>query len=828
MIKHFIFFLLIFIYSTSINAQIDNFQDNNIVIDRWIMSNLSSCSASDIDNDGDIDILATRLDSNGAGVVWFENMDGLGNYSERKVITEDVVLARHVYAADIDGDGDMDVISASSNDNKIAWYENLDGNGTFGTQQIIANNFTGARRVFAADLDGDLDMDILATGTNTSSFGVFAWYENVDGQGTFELAQVLVNSVGAKGIAVADVDGDDDLDLFYTKDSNNGRVSWFENIDGLGSFGSPQLIKFNQTGGFSSVFPADIDGDGDIDVAYTYSNNVGWSENIDGLGDFAIDHLISETVNASNAVVAVDVDGDGDYDIGATSESNNEVMWFENLDGNGDFDLANVFMNKADNAQFLLALDIDFDGDQDFVSASLDDRKLVWYNNTDGNGTYSSPISISKNIIGLTSITNGDIDGDGDIDIISTSTSDDEISWYPNLNGEGDFRYEHIISNNEGNGVPIKTIPIDFDNDGDLDIITLYSAEIVWFENLNGLGDFSFAINLISNVFNMNTLHLVDIDNDGDNDLIGSDSDDKLMWFENEDGMGNFGSEQIINNYLDISNTIPADVDNDGFIDILFTRYSQPSTDDILFWVRNIDGTGAFGAGGLITDNSIRDPGNIEVGDIDNDGDIDVVVGSTFYNRLSIFENLDGIGNFGTQIDIDVSNTASGDDFKIIDFNNNGKLDIIYDGTSGIAWAQNIDGQGTFGNDMLISEASAKIVEVSDFDNDGVIDVVSANTIANTFMRWHKNLSDFLSIEDSNLVTNTNAIQIYPNPVVDFLMVDIDNTLLLEKVEIYSILGRKINTINSSIIDLSELTSGLYILKVYTDQGTFISKFIKD
>ncbi|MBK9461508.1 MAG: VCBS repeat-containing protein [Sphingobacteriales bacterium] len=68
---------------------------------------------------------------------------------------------KSVYAADLDNDGDMDVLSASSGDDKIAWYEN-DGSGNFGTQQIITTDANGATSVYAADLDNDGDMDVLS------------------------------------------------------------------------------------------------------------------------------------------------------------------------------------------------------------------------------------------------------------------------------------------------------------------------------------------------------------------------------------------------------------------------------------------------------------------------------------------------------------------------------------------------------------------------------------------------------------------------------------------------------------------------------------------
>ncbi len=56
----------------------------------------------------------------------------------------------------------MDVLSASNNDDKIAWYENTDGAGSFGAQQVISTLADRANSVFAADVDGDGDTDVLS------------------------------------------------------------------------------------------------------------------------------------------------------------------------------------------------------------------------------------------------------------------------------------------------------------------------------------------------------------------------------------------------------------------------------------------------------------------------------------------------------------------------------------------------------------------------------------------------------------------------------------------------------------------------------------------
>ena len=80
----------------------------------------------------------------------------------------------------MDGDGDLDVLSASYADDKIAWYENTDGDGSFGSEQVISTAANGATSVFAADVDGDGDLDVLSASYRDDKI---AWYENTDGRG---------------------------------------------------------------------------------------------------------------------------------------------------------------------------------------------------------------------------------------------------------------------------------------------------------------------------------------------------------------------------------------------------------------------------------------------------------------------------------------------------------------------------------------------------------------------------------------------------------------------------------------------------------------------
>ena len=97
-------------------------------------------------------------------------------FGPQRIITTEADGANKVYAADLDGDGDIDVLSASSQDNKIAWYENTDGAGGFGPQQVITTAANEATSIYAADLDGDGDIDVLSASFFDDRI---VWYENL-------------------------------------------------------------------------------------------------------------------------------------------------------------------------------------------------------------------------------------------------------------------------------------------------------------------------------------------------------------------------------------------------------------------------------------------------------------------------------------------------------------------------------------------------------------------------------------------------------------------------------------------------------------------------
>ena len=111
-----------------------------------------------------------------------------------------------VFALDVDGDGDIDVLSASANDDTIAWYDN-DGSENF-TKKVISTEPYGVRAVHAADLDGDGDNDVLSASYVVDD--TVSWYEN-DGGNNFTKIDLL--AVDADDVYAVDIDGNGYMDV---------------------------------------------------------------------------------------------------------------------------------------------------------------------------------------------------------------------------------------------------------------------------------------------------------------------------------------------------------------------------------------------------------------------------------------------------------------------------------------------------------------------------------------------------------------------------------------------------------------------------------------
>jgi hypothetical protein len=202
-------------------------------------------------------------------------LDGLGNFGAQQSITMNAGWATSIFAADLDSDGDIDVIASDAFNDRITWYENTDGQGTFSSEQIITSSIDNPQSVYAADFDLDGDMDVLSASSNDHKI---SWYEN-DGTGTFGPQLIITsNALFAFSVYALDIDLDGDMDVLSAFDE---QIAWHENIDGQGNFGPQQLVAIE--GRVFGVYPSDLDSDGDIDLiasdAIIFDGKTAWYEN---------------------------------------------------------------------------------------------------------------------------------------------------------------------------------------------------------------------------------------------------------------------------------------------------------------------------------------------------------------------------------------------------------------------------------------------------------------------------------------------------------------------------------------------------------------------
>jgi hypothetical protein len=334
-----------------------------------------------------------------------------------------------VYSEDIDGDGDMDMLGAAYDGDDITWWENSDTSpGIYWTEHIINENFDGAESVYSEDIDGDGDMDILGAAYEGNNI---TWWENIDGSGTSWAEHTVDDGFyGAGSIYSEDIDGDGDMDILGAALFSND-ITWWENIDGSGTSWIEHIVDGEFEGAYS-IYSEDIDSDGDMDIlgAAFYDNDITWWENIDGSGTSWAEHTVDGNFLTATSVYSEDIDGDGDMDILGTAFDDNDITWWENIDGSGTYWTEHTVDGGFDGAWFVYSEDIDDDGDMDMLGAAKKGNDITWWENIDGSGTSWTKHNVDGDFDGAVSVYSEDIDGDGDMDMLGAASNADDITWW--------------------------------------------------------------------------------------------------------------------------------------------------------------------------------------------------------------------------------------------------------------------------------------------------------------------------------------------------------------------------------------------------------------
>ncbi len=741
--KKTILFIAFNVFILQAFAQLDFY--NNLIIDESAsVDNAAVVLWIDVDGDSDLDVVSGSYDQKRIG--WQENLDGLGTYGDLKIITDNAYQVRALIAADIDGDGIMDLVSGSTGDGKVAWYKN-DGLGNFSTQNIIINGVTGGvLEVVASDVDGDGDLDIVASLECCS----VAWFKNLNGLGAFGPRQNIASVANPTSISLADMDGDGDMDIVTNANLENQyiRILWMKNLNGLGTFGAPQIIyTFTPEMNYSAVSHvaiADMDGDGDNDILFTANNQSGWIKNTDGAGTFngATPTIVYENDlrRRFSGILSVDMDGDGDLDIityGTEDDAPGRVTWFENTNGEGVFSSGNIMISRYNNYEQIQVADVDADGDLDVLVAvpsvaSLEN--VVWFRNDGNNANFEGPQFVSRFYYQPLEAKAIDLDGDGDLDIIHI-TSYKYLVWYENLDGVGTMSDQRVIATDAF----VKLQFADINGDGFVDIIATSFTGVVWFQN-DGNADFSAPVNVTADNYAPNA-YVGDIDGDGYVDVVTANFN-IISYYRNTDGLGNFGESQFITNVTGflVKDIIIRDFDADGDNDIAYVSESESNSSGQIGWVKNT-GSGAFDSKITLKNEAAN---AIEAADLDGDGHLDIISGRTSESVISLFKN-DGVGSFYGQNIINSRPLEYNGirDIAAVDIDNDGDLDIVVGSRYGvnIEWFDNLNGiaDSFASRTIALNVDGVNSVFPADFDADGKIDVIYSASEGNHPVGWFKN-----------------------------------------------------------------------------------------
>jgi len=520
-------------------------------------------SKGDIDNDGKIDILA--------GGRWFKHNGGT-DYTA--YLIDDSQRDSRIAVADLKEGGLLEVVMVPGDGvGPLKWYE-CTGDPTVSSSwtghDILGYDVDHGHSLAIADFNSDGNPDIFVGEMRLDSGNPDAkmWIFLGDGNGNFQ-TQLISEGIGNHESKVGDLDGDGDVDIL------GKPFNWdVPRIDIWLNDGSKLRLDLwerhviDDTKPWRSLFitSEDINGDNMKDII----TGGWWYTNPGSAGGNWVRNDIGSPLRTMAS--SYDFDGDGYIDIlgteGIGADNNPDFVWARN-DGVGSFTiLENI---ESGNGNFMQGVAVEH-----FQGGNSIEVALSWHDESIGVQRLTVPTNPSTDMWSLSQIsetsqgealTAGDIDNDGDLDMLVGT------KWLRN-----DGSTWTAINIDPTTELPDRNSLADINGDGLLDAIVCFegasvSKDVVWYEQTAST---DWIKHVIATVIGPMSLDVADMDGDGDYDIVVGEhnvdnpSSARLYIFENLDGIGESWGEYIIytgDEHHDGTQLV--DIDDDGDLDII-------------------------------------------------------------------------------------------------------------------------------------------------------------------------------------------------------------------------------------------------------------------